>query len=257
MNYQLDFSDKVVLITGGSRGLGKEMAKGFASLGGTALLVGRNPEKLKETAEKIDALGKRKCRVFQADVNLEEDINRMVEEIKTEFGRVDILINNAGIGHRAPSVDETRENWNELISTNMDTPFFLSSKIAKEFMIPQKHGKIVSTASMGGFMGIPAAAAYSASKGALVQITRSLATEWAPYNIQVNCICPGYIATDLIHQAMSNEAWMKLLAIRTPAGRIGKPEEVVGAALFLSSNLADYITGTYIHIDGGAYSAGF
>lgn len=257
MNYQFDFTGKIILITGGNRGLGKEIAKGFASLGGTALLVGRNIEKLQETALEIDEIGKSKCGVYQADVNNDAEIDKMLQSIKAQYGRVDILINNAGVGHRTPSVDETRESWECLLNTNMDTPFFLSAKVAKEFMIPQKYGKIVSTASMGGFMGIPAAAAYSASKGALIQITRSLATEWAAHNIQVNCICPSYIATDLISEAMCNEAWMRLVAIRTPAGRIGKAEEVVGAALFLSSDMASYITGTYIHIDGGAYSAGF
>ncbi|MDQ0149417.1 SDR family NAD(P)-dependent oxidoreductase [Eubacterium multiforme] len=256
MNYQLNFKDNVVLITGGNGGIGKEIAKGFASLGATTILVGRNTEKLKSTEKEIlDANGK--CKIIQADLNIPEEIDTLISKIKKDFGRVDILINNAGIGHRIPSVDVTEKEWNSVLNINLTVPFILSSKIAKEFMIPQKSGKIINTASMGGFAGIPAAAAYSSSKGGILQLTRSLATEWAKYNIQVNAICPGYIATNLISAAMSNEQWMQIVKLRTPAGRVGKPEEVVGAALFLSSQMANYITGTYIQIDGGGYAAGF
>lgn len=256
MNYQFDFSEKVVLITGGNRGLGRAIAEGFATLGATTILVGRNIQKLKETEEAIIANGG-KCIKIQADLNVSSQVNDMINTIKSKFGRVDILINNAGVGHRMPSIDVTENQWDMVLDTNLKTPFILSTKIAEEFMIPQNEGKIVNTASMGGFTGIPASAAYSSSKGGIIQLSRSLATEWAKYNIQVNCICPGYIATELISEAMSNEQWMKMVAIRTPAGRLGTPEEVVGSALFLASQMANYITGTYIQIDGGCYAAGF
>lgn len=256
MDYKLDFTDKVVLITGGNRGIGRAIAEGFSSLGAKTILVGRNIERLKETEESILAKGG-KCTKIQADITKSSQIDNMIDTIKRDFGRVDVLINNAGVGHRIPSVDVSEEQWNTVLNTNLNAPFYLSTKIAKEFMIPQNRGKIVSTASMGGFTGIPASAAYSSSKGGILQLTRSLAAEWAKYNIQVNCICPGYIETDLISQAMNNEQWMKLVQIRTPAGRLGKPEEVVGATLFLASEMANYITGTYIQIDGGAYATGF
>ncbi len=256
MNYQFDFSEKVVLITGGNRGLGRAIAEGFSSLGATTILVGRNVEKLTETEQAILASGG-KCIKIQADLNEASQVDNMINIIKNQFGRVDILINNAGVGHRIPSVDVSEEQWDTVVDTNLKTPFLLSTRIAKEFMIPQKAGKIINTASMGGFSGIPASAAYSSSKGGIIQLTRSLATEWAMFNIQVNCICPGYIATELISQAMSNEQWMKLVAMRTPAGRLGQPDEVVGSALFLASEMANYITGTYIQIDGGCYAAGF
>jgi 2-deoxy-D-gluconate 3-dehydrogenase len=256
MNYQFNFSEKIVLITGGNGGLGRAIAEGFSSLDATTILVGRNIEKLKETEEAILAKGG-KCLKIKADLNVQSDMEDMINTIKSEFGRVDILINNAGIGHRIPSIDVSEEQWDSVLDINLKTPFILSTKIAKEFMIPQNEGKIINSASMGGFMGIPGSAAYSSSKGGIIQLTRSLATEWAKYNIQVNSICPGYIATDLISAAMSNEQWMKLLQIRTPAGRLGKPEEVVGSALFLASEMANYITGTCIQIDGGCYAAGF
>jgi len=256
MKYQLDFTDKVVLITGASRGLGRAIAEGFSSLGATTILVGRDLEKLKETESNILAQGG-KCTKLQVDVNVSSQVDSMIETIRNDFGRVDVLMNNAGVGHRIPSIDVTPEQWETVLNTNLNTPFFLSTKIAKEFMIPQKSGKIVNTASMGGFSGIPMSAAYSSSKGGMLQMTRSLAAEWAKYDIQVNCICPHYTKTNLIKEAMSNEAWMRLVAMRTPMGRLAEPEEIVGAALFLASHMASYITGTYIQIDGGCYGAGF
>jgi len=256
MKYQLDFTDKVVLITGASRGLGRAIAEGFSSLGATTILVGRDLEKLKETESNILAQGG-KCTKLQVDVNVSSQVDSMIETIRNDFGRVDVLMNNAGVGHRIPSIDVTPEQWETVLNTNLNTPFFLSTKIAKEFMIPQKSGKIVNTSSMGGFSGIPMSAAYSSSKGGMLQMTRSLAAEWAKYDIQVNCICPHYTKTNLIKEAMSNEAWMRLVAMRTPMGRLAEPEEIVGAALFLASHMASYITGTYIQIDGGCYGAGF
>jgi NAD(P)-dependent dehydrogenase (short-subunit alcohol dehydrogenase family) len=256
MNYQFDFTDKVVLITGASRGIGRAIAEGFSSLGASTILVGRNLEKLKETEVAILTQGG-KCYKIQTDVNVPSQLEVMIETIKNDFGRVDILVNNAGVGHRVPSTDVTEELWRTVLNTNLNTPFFLSTRIAKEFMIPQNAGKIINTASMGGFSGIPMSTAYSSSKGGILQMTRSLAAEWAKYNIQVNCICPHYTKTELIKEAMTNEAWMRLVAIRTPIGRLAEPEEVVGAALFLASHMASYITGTYIQIDGGCYGAGF
>lgn len=256
MKYQLDFTDKIVLITGASRGLGRAIAEGFSSLGATTILVGRDLEKLKETESNILGQGG-KCVKIQVDVNVPSQVESMIKTIRSDFGRVDVLMNNAGVGHRIPSVDVTPEQWKTVLDTNLNTPFFLSTKIAKEFMIPQKSGKIVNTASMGGFSGIPMSAAYSSSKGGILQMTRSLAAEWAKYGIQVNAICPHYTKTNLIKDAMSNEAWMSLVAMRTPIGRLAEPEEIVGAALFLASHMASYITGTYIQIDGGSYGAGF
>jgi NAD(P)-dependent dehydrogenase (short-subunit alcohol dehydrogenase family) len=256
MKYQMDFTDQIAIITGASRGVGRAIAEGFSSLGATTILVGRDAEKLKETEEAILVQGG-KCNKMQTDINVSSQVNDMIENIKRDYGRVDILINNAGVGHRIPSIDVTVEQWETVLDTNLNTPFFLSTKIAKEFMIPQKAGKIVNTASMGGFCGIPMSAAYSASKGGLLQITRSLAAEWAQHNIQVNCICPHYTKTELIKEAMLNEQWMSMVTTRAPIGRLAEPEEIVGAALFLASHMASYITGTYIQIDGGCYGSGF
>ena len=172
MNYQFNFSGKVVMITGGNRGLGRAIAEGFSSLGAITILVWRNVEKLKETEEAILAKGG-KCTKIRADLNVPSQVDDMINSIKSEFGRVDILINNAGVGHRIPSIDVTEEQWNTVLDTNLKTPFILSTKIAKEFMIPQNEGKIINSASMGGFMGIPGSAAYSSSKGGIIQLTRS------------------------------------------------------------------------------------
>lgn len=256
MNYELNFKDKVVLVTGGSRGLGRAIAEGFAAQGGKVILAARNAEKLAETKNAIEADGGH-CGMVQANLSKEEDLKHMLDEVAAQYGRLDILVNNAGVGHIIPSVDVTEEQWRTVLHTNLDVPFRLSVEVAKRFFLPQGGGKIVNTDSMGGWTGIPCGAAYSASKGGLLNLTRSLATEWAKSNIQVNCICPGYVESELIGPAMANEQWMRLVQIRTPMCRLGRAEEVVGAALFLASDLASFITGTYIHIDGGAYAAGF
>lgn len=256
MNYELNFKDKVILVTGGSRGLGRAIAEGFAAQGGKVVLAARNAEKLAETKGAIEAASGH-CGVVQADLSKDEDLKRMLDEVAAQYGRLDILVNNAGVGHIIPSTEVTDEQWRTVLHTNLDVPFRLSVEVAKRFFLPQGGGKIVNTDSMGGWTGIPCGAAYSASKGGLLNLTRSLATEWAKANIQVNCICPGYVETELIGPAMQSEQWMRLVQIRTPMARLGKAEEVVGAALFLASDLASFITGTYIHIDGGAYAAGF
>ncbi len=247
----------MVLITGASRGLGRAAAEGFASLGARTILVGRDLAALEETARLTAAAGGAGSEIIQTDISDPADIDRMVDTVKKGHDRLDVLLNNAGIGHRIPSEDVTPDQWMSVINTNLSSAFYASSRVAKEFMIPAGRGKIVNTASMGGFSGIPMSTAYSASKAGLMGMTRSLATEWAKHNIQVNCICPHYTKTDMIKPLMGYEAWVRLVESRTPIGRLAEPEETVGAALFLASSMASYITGTYIQIDGGCLAAGF
>lgn len=257
MKYQFDFTDKVVLITGASRGLGRAYAIGFASLGAKLVLTGRNLEMLNETAELVKKEGCTDYQVVPCDVLDLTAVDHLMDVVKQTYGMLDILVNNAGVGHKIPAVQVSMEEWHRVIDTNLDAPFYISKKAAELFMIPQGSGSIVNIASMGGFTGIPGGAAYSASKAALLNLTRALAGEWAKNNIRVNCVCPHYTETDMVRPLMNYEQWMKLNSLRTPLGRLAQPEETVGAVLFLASDLASYITGGYIQVDGGSLGVAY
>jgi NAD(P)-dependent dehydrogenase (short-subunit alcohol dehydrogenase family) len=257
MKYQFDFTGKTVLITGASRGLGRAYARGFAGLGAKVILAARNTENLNATAELIEQDGNPDCAIVPCDVLETPAMDHLLDEVDRIFGRLDILVNNAGVGHKIPAVDVSMEEWHRVTQTNLDAPFYLSSRSAARFMIPQGGGNIVNIASMGGFSGIPGGAAYSASKAGLLNLTRALAGEWAKNNIRVNCVCPHYTQTDMVKPLMQYEQWMKLNALRTPLGRLAQPEETVGAVLFLASDMASYITGDYIQVDGGTLGVAY
>jgi len=257
MNYQFDFTDKVVLITGASKGLGRAYACGFAQLGAKVVLAARNTENLNETARLIHEAGCTDYLVVACDVLDVQSMDHLLDEIDRTFGRLDILVNNAGVGHKIPAVDVSLEEWRRVTGTNLDAPFYLSTRAAARFLIPQGGGSIVNIASMGGLAGIPGGAAYSASKAGLLNLTRALAGEWAGNNVRVNCVCPHYTETDMVKPLMQYEQWMRLNAIRTPLGRLAQPEETVGAVLFLASDMASYITGDYIQVDGGTLGVAY
>ncbi|HOO33872.1 MAG TPA: SDR family oxidoreductase [Thermotogota bacterium] len=257
MKYQFDFTDKVVLVTGASRGLGRAYACGFAGLGAKLVLSGRDEKMLEETAELVRQEGCEDYQIIPCDVLDTKAMDHLIEEIDRLYGRLDILVNNAGVGHKIPAVNVSPEEWQRVIGTNLDAPFYLSSRVAQRFMIPQNGGNIINIASMGGFSGIPGGAAYSASKAGLLNLTRSLAGEWAKNNVRVNCVCPHYTETDMVKPLMAYEQWMKLNTLRTPLGRLAQPEETVGAVLFLASDMASYITGDYIQVDGGSLGVAY
>lgn len=256
MNYNLSFKGKSVLITGAASGIGLEAAKAFLQNGADVYLSDYNGEMLSEKGKELFLQYPDSVIVtVPADNTKEEDIEKIVEAVKTNTGKVDILINNAGMSHSAYSMKETRENWVKVIDLNLTSQFFIAQKIANEFMIPQKSGRIINTCSLGGILGIPSAAAYSASKGGVMQITKSLACEWARFGITVNAVCPGYVETPLIKDEMENEKWMAYMTMRTPMKRLAKPEDIAGSMLFFASDMAGYITGTSLVIDGG-FSSG-
>ena len=159
------------------------------------------------------------------------------------------------MSHSTYSINEKQEDWNKVITLNLTAQFFLAQTMANEFMIPQKAGKIINMCSLGGLMGIPAAAAYSASKGGVLQMTKSLACEWARFGINVNCVCPGFVDTPLIAENTANEKWMAYMNMRTPMRRLAHPDDVAGSVVFLASDMAQFITGTSIVVDGG-FSSG-
>lgn len=255
MNYQLDFTDKSVLITGAASGIGLESAKAFLSCGAEVYMADYNGDALSEQVEALSAQYPGKVFSVVADITAEEGVMKMVEAIKVNTGKLDILVNNAGMSHSAYSINEKSEDWNRVITLNLTSQFFVSQAIANAFMIPAKKGRIVNMCSLGGIMGIPSATAYSASKGGIMQMTKSLACEWARFGINVNSVCPGFVETPLIKDNLANEKWVGYMHLRTPMRRLAKPEDVAGSVLFLASDMAQYITGTQIVVDGG-FSSG-
>ncbi len=255
MNYQLDFMGKSVLITGAASGIGLESAKAFLSCGADVYMADYNGEALAEQVEALSAQYPGKVFCIVADITAEEGVIKMVDAVKENTGKLDILVNNAGMSHSAYSINEKSEDWNKVITLNLTSQFFVSQAIANAFMIPVKSGKIVNMCSLSGIMGIPSAVAYSSSKGGIMQMTKSLACEWARFGITVNSVCPGFVETPLIKDNLENEKWMAYMNMRTPMRRLAQPEDIAGSVLFLASDMAQYITGTSIVIDGG-FSSG-
>lgn len=247
MNSLFDLTGKTAIVTGGSTGLGQGMALGLAEAGADIVLV--DHVESTETAEKVRA---KKRRVLQIVVDLMEmsSIPTVVEKTLAEFGKVDILINNAGIIRRTDAIEFSEKDWDEVMQLNSKTVFFLAQAAAKD-MMKRRYGKIISTASLLAFQGGIRVPSYSASKGAVAQITKALANEWAKFGINVNAIAPGYMATNNTKALREDEVRQKAILERIPVGRWGNPEDLQGAAIFLSSSASDYITGHVLIVDGG------
>jgi 2-deoxy-D-gluconate 3-dehydrogenase len=241
---------KVAIVTGGNGGIGLGMAHGLADAGADIAVVARNEEKSKAAVADLKARGVRAISVA-TDVTDKEAVSHMVERVKGEFGRIDILINNAGINIRKPPHALELEEWNSVIDTNL-TSAFLCSKAVHPAMKAAGGGKIVNIGSMMSIFGAGFAPAYAASKGGIVQFTRACACAWAGDNIQANAILPGWIDTDLTKRARVeiNGLHDKVLG-RTPAARWGAIDDFAGIAVFLASPASDFVTGTAIPVDGG------
>ncbi|HYR00497.1 MAG TPA: glucose 1-dehydrogenase [Casimicrobiaceae bacterium] len=244
-----DLTGKVALVTGAYRGLGFAIAKGLARAGATAVLNGRRPAELATAAGTLSAEGLRAATaVF--DVTDADAVRRAVDGLEASYGHLDIVVNNAGIQRRKPIVEFEKKDWDDVIATNLTAPF-LVAQAALPGMIARRSGKIIHIASLLSELARPTIVAYTAAKGGVRQLTRAMAIELAPHNIQVNAIAPGYFATEMNRALLDNaefDAWVKK---RTPAGRWGQPDEISGLAVFLASRAADYITGQMITIDGG------
>jgi len=245
-----DLSGKIAVVTGGNGGIGLGMARGLAEGGARVVVVGRNARKNAAAVAALSALGPAAL-ALEADVTSRAECVRLAAEVVDRFGRLDILINNAGSTVRKAPQDITEEEWHFVIDTNL-TSAFLCSQAVYPAMLRGGGGKIVNIGSMMSLFGAPFATAYGASKGGIVQMTRSLASAWAKDNIQVNAVLPGWIDTDLTRGAREQVPGLneKVLA-GTPAGRWGVPADMSGSALFLCSRASDFVTGTAIPVDGG------
>jgi 2-deoxy-D-gluconate 3-dehydrogenase len=246
-----DLHGKVAIVTGGNGGLGRGMAVGLASAGAHIVIAARNQTKTAATAAELRQQYGVEVLELQVDVCQEADIKAMAEETMRTFGRIDILVNNAGTNIRKPPSDLTAGEWQTVIDTNLSSTF-LCSQAVHEPMKRRGGGKIINNGSMFSIFGGSHVLAYAASKGGVVQLTKSLAVAWAPDNIQVNAILPGWLYTDLTRGAIEQlpELHDRVLQ-RTPQGRWGEPEDLAGAAVFLASRASDFVTGVAFPVDGG------
>ncbi|CAM3843780.1 3-oxoacyl-[acyl-carrier-protein] reductase [Alicyclobacillus pomorum] len=241
--------DRVVLVTGGSRGIGAEIAKELAAQGATvAINYVSNADRAQEVVREIESYNA-KVTAVQGDVANPEAMKKVYEEVMETYGKIDILINNAGITRDAKFVNMTEEQWNQVITTNMNSIFHLT-KLVLPNMIEQNYGRIVNISSIIGQAGGFGQTNYSAAKAGMIGFTKSLALEVARYNITVNCVCPGYTFTDMV-AAVPEKVQEKIIA-KIPLGRFGTPKEVAKAVRFLVVD-GDYITGQSINVNGGMY----
>ncbi|MGR5001977.1 2-dehydro-3-deoxy-D-gluconate 5-dehydrogenase KduD [Vibrio celticus] len=239
---------KVAIVTGCDTGLGQGMAIGLAEAG--CKVVGVNYVEPTETIEKMNSAG----HVFldvRANLLKQEDIPTVIDKALTEFGQVDILVNNAGIIRREDAVEFSEQNWDDVMNINSKTVFFMSQAVAKQFMAQGKGGKIINIASMLSFQGGIRVPSYTASKSAVMGITRAMANEWARHNINVNAIAPGYMATNNTQALREDAERNQAILERIPADRWGTPTDVAGPCVFLASSASDYINGYTIAVDGG------
>lgn len=245
-----DLSGRVAIVTGGNGGIGLGMARGLANAGAAVIVAGRNPQKNAAAVAELEVLGAKAVSV-EVDVTDEASCRAMIAFAVERFGRLDILINNAGTNIRKQPTEYSLAEWNEVVTTNL-TSTFVCSQIAYPEMKLAGGGKIINIGSMTSIFGVPFAAPYSASKGAVVQLTKSLATAWAKDNIQVNAVLPGWIDTDLTRKAREQVKGLHERVLeRTPSGRWGVTQDFAGIAVFLSSPASDFVTGTAIPVDGG------
>lgn len=245
-----DLTGKVALVTGCNKGIGKGIALGLAEAGADIIGVSATIALEGSDIEKdVRALG-RSFKAYQADFSDRGQVNQFIESVKSDFPRIDILINNAGTIMRKPAAEHPDEYWDRVLAINLDTPFILAREIGRR-MVEQGSGKIIFTASLLTFQGGITVPSYAASKGAIGSLVKALANEWASKGVNVNAIAPGYIATDNTEALRNDPERSQSILSRIPAGRWGETEDFKGAAIFLSSDAANYVHGTILTVDGG------
>ncbi len=244
-----DLSERIALITGSSQGIGYTLSRGLAAAGATVVLNARSQDKLEAAAECLRAEGA-KVHTAGFDVTDQAAVTAGIEEIESSVGAIDILVNNAGIQRRMPLEDFPAETWDELMRTNLDSIFFVGQAVARR-MIPRERGKIINICSVQSELGRPSIAPYTASKGAVKMLTKGMAIDWGKHNIQVNGLGPGYFKTELTEALVKDEAFTAWLVGRTPSGRWGDVEELIGAAVFLASPASSFVNGHILYVDGG------
>jgi gluconate 5-dehydrogenase len=247
--FLFDLTHRTALITGSSKGIGFGLARGLAQAGARIVLNGRDLARLEQAATTLRSEGL-SIETAPFDACGAEEVKRAIEDVESRVGPIDILINNAGMQHRAPLEDFPAEKWSELMRTNIDTAFFVGQAVARR-MIPRGRGKIINIASVQSELARPGIAPYTATKGAIKQLTKGMCTDWAKHGLQVNAVAPGYFKTELNQALIENAEFSAWLEKRTPAGRWGAVEELVGAAVFLASDASSFVNGHILYVDGG------
>ena len=249
-----DLTGRTALVTGGSRGLGLQMAKALGSQGARVIISARKAEELEAATAALKALGI-EATWIAADSSREEEINRLSEEALKQSGKVDILINNAGNTWGAPAEDYPAEGWDRVFNLNVRGQFLLTRNIAKRSMIPARYGRLINIASVGGLQGtmpnVMQAIAYNSSKGALINFTRALAAEWGRYGITVNALAPGFFPSRLT-KGLIDQVGNERMTANVPMGRLGGDEDLIGPVLMFAAESSRYVTGQVLAVDGGA-----
>jgi 2-deoxy-D-gluconate 3-dehydrogenase len=238
---------KVAAVTGPTRGIGRAFALSLAEAGADIALLQRTENQ--DIKKQIENLGRR-CEIISCDLEKSDEVRESIPSVVSQFGQIDILINNAGIQRRSPAVDFSEKDWDDVININLKTVWTLCQQ-AGRYMVEQKQGKIINVASLLSFQGGLTVPAYAAAKGGVGQLTKALANEWAKHNINVNAIAPGYIATDMNTALINDETRNRQILERIPAGRWGLPEDFKGSAVYLASEASNYINGHLLTVDGG------
>ena len=248
-NFEFDLSGKVAIVTGAGRGMGYHIALALAKFGADIVVCSRTVPELKRVGAEIEKIGRRAL-VHEMDVTNISEIHTMVERAVNAFGHIDILVNNAGVNITQWAVDVTEEAWDRVLDTNLKALFFCAQAVGR-VMIRQKKGKIINVSSQTGTVAIPQRAAYCSSKGGVNQLTKLLAVEWAQHNINVNAIAPTFIETPFTKPMFEKEGFREYVLGNIPLGRVGKPEDVTGAVIYLASEASNLVTGHILLVDGG------
>ncbi len=249
MKNMFDIREKIILITGSSRGIGFSLAKGFAEAGAVIILNGTSEKSISEPVNELKSSG-HKVHGFAFDVTDPTAVEKSIGLIEKSVGPIDVLVNNAGIQKRAPLEDMTIEEWNIVIEVDLNSVFIVSKAVAK-FMIQRRNGRIINITSLNSEAARPTIANYCAAKGGLKMLTKSMATEWGKYNILTNAIGPGYFLTDLTKPLSDDPAFDSWVKDEVPLKRWGNPDELVGAAIYLASGASSYVNGHTLYVDGG------
>lgn len=254
-----DLSGKVALVTGGSRGLGLYMAQGLAELGAQVAITARSETDLAAAKAQLEATGATVAAIAHDLADLEGS-GRLVDRVVEALGPIDILINNAAIAVPSPAEEHPAEDWDRVMDVNINSLFFLTQEVARRCMIPRRQGKILNISSTAGLRGSamdsPLIVSYHASKGAVISLTRALATEWGRYDLNVNCIVPGTFPSQMTAATLP-EAHVRRVLSKTPLGRVGAEDDIKGVAIFFVTEAARHLTGQFVVLDGGAFTTNY